>query len=151
MITPDCRSLLLGWSLQGKRTALLCHSEGLWEEEEEEEGWTREDHLPRWTALSMTPWRGEKKIKIAKIIDFKSIDIAACFGFVSFFRGDLSSTETPVYLHYIVHVPLYLLYQSNHSMLLNYYYYVSYYQLNENKLSAFIFMVSHNWQNKTRL
>lgn len=31
-------------------------------------------------------------------------------------------------------------------MLLNYYYYyVSYYQLNENiKLSAFIFMVSHN-------
>lgn len=51
-----------------------------------------------------------KKIKIAKIIDFKSIDIAACFGFVSFFRGDLSSTETPVYLHYIVHVPLYLLY-----------------------------------------
>lgn len=30
-------------------------------------------------------------------------------------------------------------------MLLNYYYYVSYYQLNENiKLSAFISMVSHN-------
>lgn len=60
MITPDCGSLLFGWSLQGKRTALLCHSEDLWEEEEEEEGWTREDHLPRWTALSMTPWRGEK-------------------------------------------------------------------------------------------
>lgn len=62
-MTPDCGSPRVGWShhFLGKTLAQFCHCVVLWEEVEEEEGWTPEDRLPRLRALSMTPWEKKKK------------------------------------------------------------------------------------------